>query len=95
MWWLQVVFLPMPSCPSCLLLLLILSFFPFVNITRSEMEFFFLFFVVEGAVNSLKDAMFSLVWLLDSIVAAFDFGFWVSSWRIWVAVAGEDLREDL
>ena len=44
-------FLALTSCPSCSLLLLELSFFPFVNITRSEMEFCFLFFVVEGAVN--------------------------------------------
>ena len=62
--------------------------FPFVNITRLEMKFCFLFFVMEGAVNFLKNAVFSLVWLLGSIVAAFNFGLWVSSWRIWVNVAG-------
>ena len=88
------MFLPMPFCPSCLLLLLILSFLSFVNITRSEMEFCFLFFVMEGAVNFLKNAVFSLVWLLGSIVAAFNFGLWVSSWRIWVNVAGGGLWEE-
>ena len=79
---LQVVIFPLPSCPSCLLLLLILSFFPFVNITRSDMEFGFLFLVVEGTVNFLKNALFSLVWLLSLIVTTFKFGVWVSSWRI-------------
>ena len=67
----------------------------FVNITRSDMDFCLLFFVVEGSVNFLINAVILLVWLLCLIVAAFDFGFWVSSWRIWVAVAGKrDLRED-
>ena len=72
---LQVVFLPMSSCPTCLVLLLVLSFFPFINITRSDMDFCFLFFVVEEEVNFLEDSEFSLVWLLGSIVATFDFGF--------------------
>ena len=43
------MFLPLPSCTSCLLLLLILSFLSFVNITRSEMEFCFLFFCHGGS----------------------------------------------
>ena len=65
-----------------------LNFF-FVNITRSDMDFCLLFLVVEGAVNFLINAVILLVWLLPLIVAAFDFEFWVSSWRIWVAAAGE------
>ena len=45
---LQIVFLPLPSCPLCFLLLLILSFFSFVNITRSKMKFGILFFCRGG-----------------------------------------------
>ena len=89
---------------DCVFAIAILSFvfvvvvdnliFPFINITRSEMEFCFLLFVVEGAVNFLNNAVLSLVWLLCSIVTAFDFGFWVSSWSIWWLLLGGDLWED-
>ena len=74
-----MVFLPLLSCPSCSLLLLLLSFFLFVNITRLEMEFCFLFFVLEGALTFLNNAMFLLVWLLDLVVTMIGFEFWGSS----------------
>ena len=76
------------------MLLLKLSNFPFFNVTKSEMDFCFLFFDDVEAVTFLDDAMFSLVLLLVLIVSAFGFDFWVSSWRIWVAVAGGGHRED-
>ena len=57
----------------------ILSFFPFVNINRSEMELYFIFFVVEEEVTFLNNAMFSLVWLLGLVISAISFEFWGSS----------------
>ena len=57
----------------------ILSFFPFVNISRSEMELYFIFFVVEEEVTFLNNAMFSLVWLLGLVISAISFEFWGSS----------------
>ena len=76
---LQMVFLTLTSCPSCFLLLFELSFFPFVKITRSEMELCVLFFVVVEAVIFLNNAIFSLVWLLGLFVSAIGFEFWGSS----------------
>ena len=76
---LQIVFLTLPSCSSFSLLLLQLSVFPFVKITRSEMELYFLFFVVEEAVTFLNNAMLSLMWLLGLVVSAIGFEFWGSS----------------
>ena len=64
-----MVFLTLKSCPSCSLLLFELSFFPFVNIIRSEIELCVLFFVVVEAVTVLNNAMFSLVWLLGLVVS--------------------------
>ena len=87
--WLWMVFLALSSWPSCSLLLLKLSIFPFFNVTKSEMEFCFLFFDDLEAVTFLDDAIFSLVLLLGLVVSAFGFDFWVSSWRIW-----GDHRED-
>ena len=62
--------------------------FSLFNVTKSEMDFCFLFFDdVEAitffddveAVTFLDDAVFSLVLLLVLIVSAFGFDFWVSS----------------
>ena len=69
-------------------MLLIPSFFSFVSITRSEFEFCFLFFVVEGAVTFLKNSMFALVWLVVLVISAHGFEFGVSLWRIWMAITG-------
>ena len=84
---LQIMFLPLPSFPSWSFLLLILSFFPFASITRSETKLCF-FLVVEGAVTFLNNSTFSLELLLGLVFSALGFDVWVSSWRFWMAVAG-------
>ena len=53
--------------------------FSLFNVTKSEMEFCFLFFDDVEAVTFLDDAMFSLVLMLGLVVSAFGFDFWVSS----------------
>ena len=53
--------------------------FSLFNITKSEMDFCFLFFDDVEAVTFLDDAVFLLVLLLVLIVSAFGFDFWVSS----------------
>ena len=53
--------------------------FSLFNVTKSEMDFCFLFFDIVVAVTFLDDAMFSLVLMLVLIVSAFGFDFWVSS----------------
>ena len=53
--------------------------FSLFNVTKSEMDFCFLFFDNVEALTFLDDAVFSLVLLLVLIVSAFGFDFWVSS----------------
>ena len=90
---LQIVFWSLPSLPSRSCSLLIQPFFPFVSITRSKFEFSFLFFVVDGGVTFFISSVFALVWLVVLVVFVNGFDFWVSSWSIWMNVAG-GLRED-
>ena len=91
---LQIMVWPFPPVPLCSLVLLMLSIFLFINITSSKIEFFFLFFGVEGALTFLNNVVISLVHLLGLVVSALslscesnrgDFG--------WLLREG-DLRED-
>ena len=60
---LKIVFYLFPLLTSWLVLLLILLFLVFINVTRSEIHSCFLFVVVDSAVTFLNNATFSLVWL--------------------------------
>ena len=73
-----MVFLPLSSCPSCSLLLLLLSFFPFVIITSSEIELCFVIFRNGGSIDFFNNVMFSLLWLFDLVVSAIGVVFWGS-----------------
>ena len=70
------------------------SIFSFVSITRSEMEFCFLFFVKKGDVTSLNNSMFSLNLFLVVVLSVLGFDVWILSWRYLMAVSGGGRRED-
>ena len=84
--WLHTVFLSLSSRISWSVSMLTLSFLVFYKVTRLEIGFWILFFVVDRAVTLLSNVMFSLVLIGWLAVVAHCFDFGSSLWRFWMAV---------